>query len=54
MTDREIIEKIMEKTKNTFVVKNDNGTFYEYSNTCIGENIVFEFDEKGNILKVFS
>lgn len=55
MTDREALDQILKHldTKKQSIYANE-ATYVEIENSCYGEDIVFEFDENGNILSIYS
>lgn len=55
MTDREALNQILEhldKSLQPIITSTD--VYVEIENTCLGEDIVFEFDKNGNILSIGS
>lgn len=55
MTDREALDQILEHLNgNLQSIVSDKATYVEIENSCYGEDIVFEFDENGNILSIYS
>lgn len=55
MTDREALDQILEHLNgNVQSIVKDEATYVEIENYSYGEDIVFEFDENGNILSIYS
>lgn len=56
MTDREALDQILEHLNgNLQSIIRDEATYVEIENSYVGEeDIVFEFDENGNILSICS
>lgn len=55
MTDREALDQILDHLNgNLQSIVRDETTYVEIENSCYGEDIVFEFDENGNILSIYS
>lgn len=55
MTDREALDQILEHLNgNVQSIVKDEATYVEIENYFYGEDIVFEFDENGNILSIYS
>lgn len=52
MTDRELLGILLSHLNNQTIYCNQSD-YVEIQNTCFGENITFEFDKKGNIIRIY-
>lgn len=52
MTDREMVMQLIKKLGNSKIVLN-TPTYLEVENSCVGEDIIFEFTEEGKIIDLY-
>lgn len=52
MTDRELLDILLSHLNNQTIHCNQSD-YVEIQNVCFGEDIAFEFDKKGNIIKIY-